>query len=102
MSEILLKLAGHNGTRLGEALVQVEVVPRIGEPLYLHGFRKIRIPDLERDKSRWVVSCVAIKWDKDGQRLLPHVSAQYAEVDPDDDFLYRSVEETFGRWPPFA
>lgn len=102
MPEILLRLAGHSGTGLGEALVQVEVVPRIGEPLYLHGFTKIHIPELEQEKSRFVVKWVEMKWDKDGLRLLPHVSAQYSEVDRDDDFVYRSVEETFGRWPPFA
>jgi hypothetical protein len=102
MPQILLQLAGHNGTGLGEALVNVEAVPRIGEPLYLHGFTKIEIPDLEREMARFVVHGVEIEWDEVGQRLLPRVRAQYSEVDPDDDFIYRSVEETFGRWPPFA
>lgn len=102
MPQILLQLVGHSGTGLGEALVTVEAVPRIGEPLYLRGFRKISIPDLEREKARFVVHAVDIEWDEEKQRLLPCVRAQYSEVESHDDFLYRSVEETFGRWPPFA
>lgn len=101
MPQIRLKLQGHSGTGLGEAVVDCAVVPRIGQPLYLEGFNGIPLPEEEAAKATFFVHSTDLVWSKETNSIEVHVIAQYGEG-YSEDFIYRSVEETFGRWPPFG
>lgn len=101
MPQIRLYLHGHNGSGLGEAIVECAVVPRIGQPLYLKGFKGIRMPEEEAKEAKFFVSSTNLVWSEKTSSIELQVFAQYGEGYSDDD-AYRSAEETFGRWPPFG
>ena len=104
MPQVVLDLFGGNQQSLGRAEIEVEVVPRIGEPLILENFCDIAIPAIEQLDWRYVVVYADQHWDSSKNRLIPRLIAQYmqAGMGLEERNVYGPIEGRFGRWPPFA